>query len=81
MTKGIYAGAIPGAPGPGNVEAKLRELVAACDIPPGEPLNWPSWLEKPVYGKTLAAIFQEAADELEQRSRYAGNLLRRLAGD
>jgi len=66
---------------PMNVEGKLRELASICAAYPAA-VQWPAWLAQ---GRTtqegLAVFFNEAADELEARSRLAGQYLRRLSGD
>ena len=70
---------------PTNVEAKLREVAAACDVPKGNIVTgWPDWFRDRIVEDGTRCwhdLLKEAADELEQRSLYAGRLLRRLAGD
>jgi len=69
---------------PMNVEAKLREMSAAFDVPPGAIVRYPPWFAEMAGANHLVAfrdILKEAADELESRSRLAGRLMNRLAGD
>ena len=67
---------------PTNVEAKLRELAKVVS---SAPIIWPDWFKdeggSPASHAAWSSFLTSAADELEQRSLYAGRLLRRLAGD